>query len=298
VSVRVHAELAVDVPCKTGEGPIWHDGENALYFVDIPEGRLYRWDPVAQTLDERLPDRGESGGRARAVGGLTVQEDGRLLLFMGGGRVAFWDGANVEVVVDEIARERASRFNDVIADPTGRVFCGTMPGEGQLGCLYRLDLDGSLHTMLEDVETSNGMGFTPDHSCMYFIDSPKRRIDLFDYDRASGDLSNRRTFVDTAEIDGVPDGMTVDAQGCVWCAFYGGGCAVRFDPDGRETHRIELPAPNVTCPAFGGSRRDVLYITTAGGDKREEQGAAAGSLFRAAPETQGVPEFPSRIGIT
>ena len=284
----VAPQRIADTRCRTGEGPLWHADEGCLYWVDIPEGRLYRYDPDAGSHAEVF--------HGEPIGGFTVQADGSLLLFMARGAVAVWrPGQPLRHIVDEIAIERESRFNDVIADPEGRVFCGTMPSAGAGGRLYRLDTDGTLTELFDEIGCSNGMGFTPDVTHLYFIDSPTKQISRFAYDRGSGELSDREVFADTTDDDGVPDGMTVDAEGHVWCARWDGACLIRYRPDGSQERRIEFPAQKVSCPTFGGPAWDELYVTTAGGPDRDTEGDGAGALFRVRPGVRGVPEFRSRI---
>jgi D-xylono/L-arabinono-1,4-lactonase len=286
-------ELIVDVPCLTGEGPLWHPEERRLYWTDIPAGRLYRYDPST--------GRHEQVYQGEPVGGFTIQADGALLLFMARGAVKIWRSGKLRTVIDEIPEERDSRFNDVIADPEGRVFCGTMSvkdAAGQVvryGRLYRLDPDGSLTVMLEGIGTSNGLGFTPDRAQVYYADTPRHEIYRFDYDRASGKLANRQLFVRSEAGGGRPDGLTVDADGYVWAAHWDGSCLVRFAPDGREDRRFTFPARKVSCPTFGGDDYSDLYVTTAGGDDRVANGPGAGALFRLRPGVKGRAEFRSRV---
>jgi D-xylonolactonase len=150
--------------------------------------------------------------------------------------------------------------------------------------------------LLDDVDISNGMGFTPDRKQMYYTDTPKREIYLFDYDQDTGDITSRRVFVRTPEGEGMPDGMTVDAEGYIWSARWDGSCLVRYSPDGREDRRIEFPAKKVSSVIFGGEDYTDMYVTTAGGDNKTEEGSGAGALFRINVGIRGVPEFPSQIG--
>jgi D-xylonolactonase len=288
-------ELIADYGCVTGEGPLWHPLEQRVYWCDIPQGRLFRYDPA--TGEHEICYQGDE-----ALGGYTIQADGALLFFMARGAVKIWREGELTTVIDEIPDERDSRFNDVIADPQGRVFCGTMSTATRLGRLYRLDVDGTLTQVLDGVGTSNGMGFTPDRKQMYYTDTRKREIYLFDYDRASGEISNRRVFarVPSAEDtpgEGGPDGMTVDAEGYVWSARWGGGCLVRYTPSGQEERRIAFPAKKVSSVTFGGPDYADMYVTTAGGHQKEIDGPGAGALFCLRMGIKGVPEFYSRVGL-
>ena len=303
-------ELVARHDHRVGEGPVWHPDEKRLYWLDIPTGRLFRYDPAADEDELALSLDVE-------LGGYTIQEDGSLLLFLSEGAVATWnpngsndDGSGVgggepatddalEYVIDDIPAERNSRFNDVIADPEGRVFAGTMPTDDDLGSLYRIDPDGS-YERVDDrgYDIPNGMGFTPDLESLHVTESEARTIYLFDYDRETGELSNRRSFTEVTgdEREGNPDGMTVDEEGCVWSARWGGGCVVRYDPDGVEIDRVDIPAPKASSVTFGGPENRDLYVTTAKGHDAEDD-PPAGSVFRCQTAVAGVPEFRSRVGL-
>jgi D-xylonolactonase len=282
-------ECIADYACETGENPLWHPLEKRLYWCDIPRGRIFRYDPASGTH--------EQCHAGRPVGGFTIQADGSLLLFMDRGTIADWREGKLTEVLPEIEGERSSRFNDVIADPVGRVFCGTMSCDAGNGSLYRLDLDGSLHRVLTDVGCSNGMAFTLDRKGLYYTDSFACEVYLFDYDEGDGSLSNRRVFATFAESEGLPDGATLDAQGCLWSALWGGASIVRIGPDGQIEERIPIPAKKASSLTFGGEDYTEMYITTAGGNTNEEDGAQAGALFRLKAYAQGVPEFFSRIPV-
>ena len=287
-------EFIADYQCEIGEGPLWHPFEHCLYWLDIPHGRIFCYDPV--TCHHEQIEQGEP------IGGFTIQADGALLLFGKAGAISLWRNGRRELILPEIVAERYGRFNDVIADPAGRVFCGTMPvsatenAPGHLGRLYLLNLDGSLTQLLDGITVSNGMGFTPDGTGLYHTDSEKRRISLFDYDKTTGKISHRHTFVTVPEGEGVPDGLTVDMEGYVWSARWNGGCLVRYTPDGVEDLRIAFPqARKVSSLTFGGDDYRDLYVTTAGGNDREQNGPGAGVLYRLRLGVQGRPEFLSRI---
>lgn len=284
-------EMIADYQCVVGEGVIWHPLERRVYWLCIPTGRIFRYDPAAS--------RHEQVYTGEPVGGMTIQADGALLLFGARGAVRIWRDGRLTTVIDEIAADRDSRFNDVIADPGGRVFCGTMASASHPGRLYRLDPDGRLTVVMDDIQVPNGLGFTPDRRGLYFTDTMRRVIYRFDYDATTGAVSNRRDFVRVPEeaAEGLPDGMTVDCEGYVWSARWDGGCLVRYAPDGAEVARIAFPARKVASAAFGGDDYGDLYVITAGGDKKETDGAGAGALYRVRPGVAGVPEFTSRIGL-
>lgn len=280
--------VLVDCACETGENPLWHPDEQRIYWVDIPAGRLYRHDPAA--------GRTETFELGAPTGGFTLQEDGSLLLFMARGAVRTWRDGRLETLIEELPDEGDNRFNDVIADPEGRVFCGTMTAPSHPGRLYRLDTGARITQLLDGIGTSNGMGFTPDRTRLYYTDTGAHEIYLFDYDRKTGGIANRRIFVSVTERGaGRPDGLTVDAEGCVWSARWDGACLVRYAPDGTERLRIPFPARNVSSITFGGPGYEDLFITTAAGRNPAEAGAHAGALFHLRPGVRGVPEFRSRI---
>lgn len=280
--------IIADYNCETGEGPLWHPDEGLLYWTDIPTGRMFRYNPA--TGDHEQFYEGD------VVGGFTLQKDGALLLFMARGAVKIWRDGTLTTVIEELEGETDSRFNDVSADPAGRVFCGTMSSDSHAGTLYRLDPDTSIRPVVTGVGTSNGMGFTPDRTQMYHTDTRTHEIYRYDYDEATGEISNRQVFVHVSDDDaGRPDGMTVDAEGCVWSARWEGSCIVRYTPDGKEDRRIHFPAKKMTSIAFGGPDYTDMFISSAGGDNKSENGPGAGALFHLNLGIQGVPEFRSNI---
>lgn len=285
-------ELVADYQCVIGENPLWHVREQRLYWTDSPTARMFRYDPRTQQHEEFF--------NGKHVSGFTFQADGGLLLFMDRGAIATWHDGKLKYIVQEIAEERESTFNDVIADPLGRVFCGTVASARGLqpGRLYRLNTDGSLHKLVEGIQCSNGMGFSRDLLQFYYTDSLLGNIYVFDYDVVTGELSNQRVWMHIPERDGLPDGMTVDAEGCIWSARWNDGAVYRHSPDGSLIQRIAIPAKKVTSVTLGGPRLDDLYITTALYEgTREELGAGSGALFRMHLGVRGVPEFLSRVNL-
>jgi D-xylonolactonase len=282
-------ELIANYHCETGEGPLWHPMERRLYWTDIPAGRMFRYDPAANTHEQFYT--------GRPVGGFTIQEDGSLLLFMDRGTVACWRDGVMTTVIEEIATEREFRFNDVIADPRGRVFCGIVDDNGQKGRLYRLAPEGTLTMLVDGIGCSNGMAFTADRKLFNYTDSLAYEIYLFDYDVETGAISNQRVFARFGKEDGMPDGSTLDSQGRLWSALWDGSAVVRLREDGSVAERIELPTGKVSSVTFGGEDMRDMYITTAGGNAASDGDTAAGALFRVRMDVAGVPEFFSRIKI-
>ena len=281
-------ELIANYSCEIGEGPLWNSSEQMLYWVDIPNGRIFRFDP--STGDHEVFY--ESG---REIGGITLQADGSLLLFMDKGSIANLRDGKLTYVIDEMPDDRDTRFNDIIADPAGGVFCGTMPTEDKTGNLYRLAPDASISVVVSEVGISNGLGFSPDRQQMYYTDSTARKIYIFDFDESSGAISDQRTLVETPEGEGIPDGMTVDADGYLWSARWDGWALHRYSPQGQHTQTVEFPTKKVSAVAFGGPNLTDMYVTTAGASDRSQNGDSAGALFRVNLGIRGMPEFTSRI---
>jgi D-xylonolactonase len=282
--------MVVDIACEVGEGPLWHSEEKVLYWTDIPTGRLYRYNPRTGA--------GEECHRGRVVGGFTIQEGGALLLFHDEGAIATWQNGIVEEIsIPHVPQQIGKRFNDVIADPAGRVFCGTLGDHRVLDdVLYRLDTDGALTVVEKNIGTSNGMGFSPDKKKFYFTDTTRDTIYVYDFWEEEGAIGNRRVFADLSREEIKPDGLTVDSSGDVWSAMALGGCVIRFAPDGSERERISFPVKMITSVAFGGENLDTLYATTGMGNHRgREWGEKAGALFQFFPGVVGLPEYRSRV---
>ena len=285
-------ELIVDFANQVGEGPLWHPGDGRMYWVDIPPGKIYWHDPSSGQSDLYL--HGPTG-----IGGFTIQADGALLCFTYGPGVGVVEDGRFRWIIEAIPEEQGRKFNDVIADPVGRVFAGTIANENGRGSLYRMDLDGTLTLVEGDIGISNGMGFTLDHTRMYYTDSETYRIDVFDYDVDTGRLSNRRPFADASE-GGLPDGMTVDSDGYVWSARFGGSGIYRYAPDGSFDRKLDVPMLKTTSVILGGHGLTDAYVTSAGGEDKRSDGEHAGALYRldiSGMGVRGVSEFRSRVSV-
>ena len=283
-------DIALRAQPILGEGPTWDVGTGSLVWVDILGSEVHRFHPSSGS-DEVIPVPQHVGAaKPRVNGGLVLNlRDGIGLLDAGGGSprwLVYW------------ARE-GMRGNDAAVDPAGRLWAGTMrydTADGG-GFLARVQPGGRAHVILPEVTISNGIGWSPDGTLMYYIDSPTKRIDLFDFDVDSGEVANRRVFVELSDTDGVPDGMCVDADGCVWVAVHGAGQVRRYTPEGVLDRTIEVPAQQVTACCFGGDDLSDLYVTTSREGFTDADAAAqplAGCLFVAAGIGSGLPSarFP------
>ena len=279
------AELVLDCRNELGEGPMWSVAEQALYWVDIMGESVHRLDPAGGAHEQY--DVGQP------VGAILLRAGGGFVLALKQGLYTWRPGERPQLIIDPEADRPANRFNDAAVDRQGRIWAGTMAdGTEPVGALYRLDADRSLHTMATDIYVSNGLGWSPDNRSMYYCDSGRRSIRVWDYDVQSGAMCNERPYVTAEAGEGAPDGLTVDSEGCVWSARWGGWKVLRHDPQGRVIDEIAVPASCVSSVMFGGPNLDELYITTARTDMDKHGGeqAQAGSLFRARPGVRGLPE--------
>ncbi len=274
-------EAINDIRAILGEGPVWHDGQ--LIWVDIEAGKVH--------AGERVHDVGERVGCAwpcaegnRLVCGL---QSGLAFLDLGSGRL--------KAIADPEKALPTTRFNDGKCDPRGRFWAGTMDMDEKLplGSLYMLDADRKLTRQWGDISVANGLAWDADGRTFYYIDSPTREVAAFDYDAETGGLSDRRVAIPIPDGEGFPDGMTIDAEGKLWIALWGGWGVVRYDPrSGERLGKIDLPVEKVTSCTFGGADLDELYVTSARIDLDEaalEQQPLAGAVFKIDPGVSGLP---------
>jgi sugar lactone lactonase YvrE len=296
VPMPVTAEPVGDVVAELGEGPYWHPEDDCLLWVDIHRGLLHM--TRVQRGETSTVELDEASAAFPAVGGGIVTAGGNRLMHRATRPGEGWAGRPLASVP---ARDGV-RFNDAAVDPAGRVWVGSMDisEKEPLGTLYRLD-SGTLTPVVKGATVSNGLGWSPDGTSMYYNDSPTRRIDMFDYDPATGEAFQRRVFADLSAADGVPDGLTVDADGYVWVAMHGGAALRRFTPSGRPDAVVPLPVSRPTSCAFGGPGLAELYVTTASSGLTEAQRSAeplAGRLLRLRPGPVGLPSTTARVVIT
>ena len=282
----IQASRLLEVGCSLGEGPLQHsDGD--LYWVDINEHRLYRWDrvgdPAVVAFDEPVSAVAET-----TDGVLVATAAGLVHLRRRGDRV----------LVAPLPRASSDlRMNDGKADPFNRFVGGTMgrpgprPGAGSLWSFG----GGPPEELVADVTISNGLAWSTDGGTMFYIDSPTHRVDAFDYDGSTGRVSNRRTVVEIPVGAAGPDGMCIDTDGGLWVALWGGSAVHRY-VDGELDTVVEVPTPYVTCPAFAGPGLDELVITTASEPFESDAPPGAGDLYVARPGVLGPSPFVIDVG--
>jgi D-xylono/L-arabinono-1,4-lactonase len=273
-----------------GEAPTWDYRNNRLLWVDNE----------ASTVCQYVPANGERTVISRDLQacGIAINED-RRLIFAGFGGLHVWQAQNIYDTVVANYEGGPLQFNDIIADAKGRIYGGTIywgaSGMEQYGRLYLIARGGEIAVVDEGIEVSNGLGFSTDDRILYYSDSTARKIYAYDVDQDSGELRNKRVFVNVPAEEGIPDGLTVDAQGFVWSAQWYGSQIVRYDPDGKVERQIVMPVKQVSSVMFGGKDLSELYVTSAGNSWRSDfappgydfEGNIGGSLYRIKLDIQG-----------
>lgn len=273
---------------QLGEGPLWDARTATLHWVDIPAGEIWR--------------RTEDGARARVVAvgaevgclGLTAEPDVLVAGMRGGWHLVDLRTGALRPLADPEAARPSYRFNDGAVDPAGRFWSGSLDDDAHRprGRLYALRGDGTYVTADEGFACPNGIDWSPDGRHMYLVDTLADRIHRYPFDAATGTLGERGVFADTSALDGMPDGLRVDAAGDVWCAFWDGAHLTRFAPDGSVRERLDVPAPRPTSIAFGGPDLRTMYVTTASRGLTEEQlrrWPLSGAVLRRRADTPGRP---------
>jgi D-xylonolactonase len=242
-----------------GECPVWDPVQQCLFWTDFV-GREFQSFNWATRKHEVVKKEIEIAGfRRNRPGGYVITNTAGIWT---------WDGVGDPELIASSVEGSALQMNDCTADSAGRLLAGTVfynpSAEYKPGFLVSVDTAGKVTVLDEGFHLSNGVGFSPDERTLYFTDTAARKIYAYDYDTQSGSARDRRVFVQVPQSEGIPDGLTVDAQGFIWSAQWYGSCIVRYDPDGREERRIQTPAKQTSSVAFGGPDLDELYITSAG----------------------------------
>ena len=284
------AELVLDTKSSLGEGAIWNYKTGELIWVNITDKILNFYSPRLKNNKEMFT--------GQMIGTVVPAESGKILVALENGFYQLDPATGTKKLIADPEEDKpGNRFNDGKCDPAGRFWAGTMSTEGkkQAGALYRLEADGSVHKMIENVGTSNGIVWSADAAKMYYIDTPTRKVMAWDYHNDTGEISNPETSIEVPQEMGYPDGMTIDAEGNVWIALWGGSAVGCWNPETGELLRtIAVPAKNVTSCAFGDDDLGTLYITTARQGTSEEELEKfpfAGGVFKTRPGVKGVEAF-------
>lgn len=283
-------ELVAEPFADFGEGPLWDDARGVWWWTDIVGSVVHRFDPRTNT-NHAIPVE-------HTVGTLALNTNGDVVAASSNGVGVLAPDGSLDIFAPIHADDPEMRLNDGKCDAAGRLYVSSMAfaATDNAGALLRVDPDHSVHELEGDKTIGNGLAWSADGKTFYYTDSPTRRIDAYDVDPDTGDLSNRREILSIPEADGMPDGFCIDDEGALWVALWGGSSVRRYSPDGEVIGEIRLPVSNVTCAAFGGSEYDELLITTAA-PKHSNSAASeplGGALFRVRPGVTGPPANPYR----
>jgi sugar lactone lactonase YvrE len=278
-------ELVLDAKAEVGESPYWDQARECLWWVDIFKGELHRWSAA------------EGGRRVASIGqplGFVVpMGDGRNLAGTRDGFGVIDEDGGFTLTVPVDAERPEYRMNDGKCDAHGRLWAGTIADVDPVGGgLYRLDADGSVTQLRDDMLLPNGLGWNRAGTTMYLADSTGHRVEIWDCDPASGTLRGLHATIEIPAEQGLPDGLCVDEEDHVWVALWGGSRVQRYTPDGLPDMHVELPVTVAASCAFGGPDHGDLYITTA---RYSVHGATlcaqplAGGVFRCRPGVRGLP---------
>lgn len=278
------AEQVTDPHAHHGEGPVWFSDPGELRFVDMLAGDICTVDHATGNVSRLHIGTVAAAFRPRTSGGMVAAIERGF---------AYIDPDGTVHPLGELWSDDGIRMNEGACDPDGRFYCGSMAYGATTGAgtLWRLDTDGTTSVAIENVTISNGLIWTPDGGTAYYIDTPTKRVDAFDYDTDRG-LTNRRPVVTIQAERGGPDGMTLDTEGYLWVAIWGGNAVHRYAPDGRLDGVVDLPVSRVSACTFGGPNLDELFITTSRQGLVDDSEPAAGAIFSTKPGVHGLPIRP------
>jgi len=282
-----------------GEAPMWDGEAGYLYWTDNIGLKFYRFQP-ATGIHELIKEGVE-------IFGIALHEKGGFMISNLSG-IWVWDvDDQFSLITDEVEGSKC-HMNDCIADVNGRLFAGSFfyhpSKEYELGKLIRVDVDGSGSIVDEGFHISNGLGFSPDNTILYFTDSGARVIYAYDYDPRSGDIKNRRVAIKIPDDEGIPDGLTIDADGYIWSAQWYGSSVLRYDPDGKLERRLDTPAKQTSSIIFGGEDLTDIFITSAAMSEPmplmprgydPDSGYFGGQLYHVNLGIKGKPEHRAKI---
>jgi xylono-1,5-lactonase len=275
-------EIACNIRCRLGEGPLWSQRDNAVYWVDILAPALHRLSLADGDV--------RSWAMPEKIGWVVERRDrqGFIAGFQSGFAELTLDPFECRAIADPEPQYPENRMNDAKADHLGRIWAGTMDSDARkpTGSLYCLDRDFRITRQDSGYMVTNGPAFSPDCDFLYHSDTERGIVYRFDLTPA-GEIRNRRTFIDFPTEWGHPDGMTVDAEGGLWIAHWGGGRVSRFSPEGTLDRDVRLPASQITSCTFAGENLDRMFVTSAAAERDHE--SSAGCLFEVDPAIRGLP---------
>ena len=277
-------DLFSDYSCELGEGPFWDSKRSRLHWVDIIGKKI-----ISQNLDGSNIHALEVDGNPGCV---VLSDDGTMVAGVDNQISSLDDGGNLLNVLADTNEGSGLRFNDGKCDPSGRFWVGSMDRKekNKLGSLYSWNSIEGLVNREQGMTVSNGMGWSPDNSLFYYIDSPTREVSVYDFDLSTASINNKRRFISFTLDDGFPDGMTIDSEGRLWIAFWGGSKIMCVNPDSKAIEEVvSFPVSKITSCAFGGEKMDRLFITSAKVQVDEEDEPMAGMTFIVSPGVKGQP---------
>ena len=283
-------DLFSDYSCELGEGPFWDSKRSRLHWVDIIGKKI-----ISQNLDGSNIHALEVGGNPGCV---VLSDDGTMVAGVDNQISSLDGGGNLLRVLADTNEGSGLRFNDGKCDPSGRFWVGSMDRKekNKLGSLYSWNSIEGLVNREQGVTVSNGMGWSPDNSLFYYIDSPTREVSVYDFDLSTGSINNKRRFISFSEEDGFPDGMTIDNEGRLWIAFWGGSKIMCVNPDSKAIEEVvSFPVSKITSCAFGGEKMDQLFITSAKVQVNEKDEPMAGKTFVVSLGVKGLPSFNLKL---
>lgn len=279
------AKNVLPARARLAEGPLWDGEKQLLFWVDIYNHRVHQFDPA--TGQDRFFDVGD------VVSAIQKAGSDRLLLTLSN-TLAFLNLKTSEVTPFYQVEfpHPDTRFNDGKCDFQGRFWIGSISEAPGQAILYRYDPDGKFHVMETGLTISNGLGWSPDRSTFYLTDSAQHKIYAYNFEEASGKISDRRVLIDLSAEGVEPDGLAIDSQGNIWSALWNGWCIACFNPEGQEILRVKMPVQRPTSVCFGGANLTDLYITSASiglSQKEIQKEINAGDLFCLSTESSGMP---------
>jgi len=284
----IRSALCIDAKATLGEGALYCTHDSCIYWVDIEQRILYQCKlPVHECRRFTLPGRPGTVVRDNSHYAILAMETGIYSLNL--------RTEELRLICSPEDNKTDIRFNDGKCSPAGSLWAGTMSttGRQKAGALYRIKHNGEFVKMIDSVTTSNGIIWSPDDKKMYYVDTPTSVVVAYDYNKSTDTITNPRIVIRIPREMGFPDGMTIDCNGNLWIAHWGGSGVYCWNPEtGKLLARVEIPAKNVTSCAFGGTKLDTLFITTARIGNSEEmltKHPQSGSLFMAFPDTRGIP---------